>query len=57
MSAKYLVLAGGAGLAMAGTAVPAETQYYPPPPQQQGGIADAIIGQVLGNGHIPAPGR
>ena len=53
MSAKYLVLAGGAGLAMAGTAVPAEAQYYPPPPQQQGGIADAIIGQVLGYGRYP----
>ena len=52
MSAKWMVLAGAAGLVVAGAAVPAEAQYYPPPPPQ-GGIADAIIGQVLGYGRYP----
>ena len=50
MSTNWLVLASAAGLA-AGASVPAEAQYYPPPPQ--GGIADAIIGQVLGYGRYP----
>ena len=52
MSAKWMVLAGAACLVVAGAAVPAEAQYYPPPPPQ-GGIADAIIGQVLGYGRYP----
>ena len=50
MSAKWLILAG-ATLAMAGASVPAQAQYYPQP--QQGGIAEAIIGQVLGYGRYP----
>ena len=52
MSAKFLILAGAAGLvaAVVGSAPP-EAQYYPPPPQ--GGIAKAIIGQVLGYGRYP----
>jgi hypothetical protein len=59
MSAKWLILAGATGLAVAGASMPAEAQYYPPPqqqyypPQQQGGVADAIIGQVLGYGRYP----
>ena len=52
MSAKWMVLAGAACLVVAGAAVPAEAQYYPAPPHQ-GGIADAIIGQVLGYGRYP----
>lgn len=52
MSAKWMVLAGAACLVVAGAGVPAEAQYYPPPPPQ-GGIADAIIGQVLGYGRYP----
>lgn len=52
MSAKWMVVAGAAGLVAAGAAMPAEAQYYPPPPPQ-GGIADAIIGQVLGYGRYP----
>jgi len=51
MSAKWLILAGATGLAVAGASAPAEAQYYPPP--QQGGVADAIIGQVLGYGRYP----
>ena len=51
MSAKWLILVGAAGVAAASVAVPAEAQYYPPPPQD--GIADAIIGQVLGYGRYP----
>lgn len=52
MSAKFLILAGAAGLVAAVVAsAPAEAQYYPPP--QQGGIAEAIIGQVLGYGRYP----
>lgn len=52
MSAKWFVLAGAAGLAAASASVPAQAQYYPPSPQP-GGIADAIIGQVLGYGRYP----